>query len=223
MKKNFLAILIIGSIFSATAQLKKGDITLSLNGMYTITNDYNGVQNNSLSERNSSLVSGASLTFIQNNFLFGFGLDYINESISKQSVIMFPSDFYQLEYDIVNSTIFLPNVHVGYYHSIAKNLYFTTNLKISIGAFSSKTMTALTSQGFPTDSHLPNFQPTPVNEAYTNAGLHPEFTYYFSKKFGVSLYPGGIDYSFLNWNTKGSNLIFDFNPNNWLVGVKFVL
>ncbi len=221
MKKVFLTIFIIALIVNVSAQLKKGDITLSLNGMYTTTNNYTGVYNNSLTERNSSLVTGASLSFIRNNFLFGFGFDFLNENDAKKSILFFNINSNQLEQELMNSSILLPNVYVGYYCTIANNLCFNSNLKFSIGALSSKTVSL--GNGLQTGNSLPNGQEITENATYANVGIHPEFTYFISKKFGLSLYPGGIDYSFLNWNTAGSTLIFNFNPNNWLVGVKFVL
>jgi len=222
MKKSILIIFIIGLSVNASAQLNNGDIALSLDGMYSRTSNYTGVYNNSLSGLNSTFTTGASVSFIQNHFLFGFGLDYFHQSETKLSIVNFQDIYFQMEQDFVNSFALLPNVHVGYYYSVVKNLYFTANLKLATGVLTSQTLGSTYTQGQQTDNPNLSIQQISEKTIYSSAGLHPEFTYYFNKKFGVSLYPGGIDYSFVNWNTASSNLIFNINPGNWLVGVKYV-
>jgi len=223
MKRNLLIILIIGLTTNISAQLKNGDVALALNGTYSRTSNYTGVYNNSLSGVNTTFATGASVSFIQNHFFFGLGLDYINQNEAKLSVINFQGIYFQMEQEFVYSSALLPNVHVGYYCSVVKNLYFTANLKLATGALTSQTISSTNTQDQQTNNPNLSMQQIQEQVLYTCAGLHPEFTYFFTKKFGVSLYPGGIDYSFVNLNTANSNLIFNINPGNWLVGVKYVL
>lgn len=223
MKKILLFILVTGLTFNVTAQLKSGDKVLSLNGMYTIVNRGSGVYNNSLSEKNNSLVVGASLSFIQDNFLFGIGVDYLNEYDLKSFTINIIDKYSQHERDISKSSAILPNVYAGYYRRIIDKLYFTTNLKLSVGKIFANTLSSTLSIDNTTGPSTLSSTQSQNEVTYASVAFQPEFTYYLSKKIGLSLYPGGIDYSFMNWDTANSNLIINFNPNNWLVGLKIVL
>ncbi len=221
MKKTIFTVLLTLLTIYANSQIEKGSKLLTLNGMCANINTINGVFNSSLEENKKTLSLGASYSFIQKEFLFGFGLDFAierNKKFFKNEIL---NKYYQSEQNTTVSSIILPNIYVGYYKHIFDKLYFTTNLRLGVGAvfYSLNGSTSLF------DEEEAGTMISELNQAreiavLTTVDVKPEFTYFFSKKIGISLYTGGIEYSMAKWNFTSSNLILNFNPNNWLVGLK---
>lgn len=223
MKRTLCTLLLATITFNAFSQLEKGSKMLTLNGMCSVTNTSSGTYRNSLEEHAKSLSLGGSYSFVQKNFLFGFGLDLgvgLNKQTFKTEIL---NTYNQRERDVVFSSLILPNFYVGYYRRIFDKLYFTTNLKVGVGGvFSSlSSVTTFYEEGVSILSSELVYKNG--NTMVAIAGIHPEFTYFFSKKIGISLYTGGIEYAMADWNFASSNFMINFNPNNWQVGLKIAI
>jgi len=223
MKKTICILLLAALTISANSQIEKGSKILTLNGMCSVTNTASGVYNNSLEEHAKSLSLGASYSFVQKKFLFGFGLDFAigqNKQVFKTEIL---KKYNQSERDVVLSSLILPTIYGGYYQRIFDKLYFTTNLRLGVGAVSYN-VTSLTSL-YDVDAGTLISEPVQLKEhaIIATAELKPEFTYFFSKKTGISLYTGGLEYSMAEWNFASSNFMLNFNPNNWMVGLKIII
>jgi hypothetical protein len=224
MKKLLIGILVAISIFKLNAQIDRGNVILSVDGMYNILNSGSGVYNNSFSEKKYSLVLGASVTFmLDKGFLLGIGLDFFNENDYYVSNLNIVNNIDQLEHNIIYSSVLLPNIYAGYAVKIMDKLYFNTNLKVSQGVSLSNIYGGVAQTNYITMENSVNSTYIHDFSAYTSAALQPEFTYFLTRKIGLSLNTGGINYSFIGWNMANSNLEINFNPSNWLFGLKILL
>ncbi len=223
MKKSICTLLLAAITIHAFSQLEKGSRMLTLNGMCSVTNTSSGTYRNSLEEHAKSLLLGGSYSFVQKNLLFGFGL-YLGAGLNKQT---FKTEtlntYHQYENERVLSALILPNVYVGYYKRVFERLYFTTNLRVGVGGIfnSSSNTTTFYEEGISILRSQLTYKTE--NAMVAIAGVQPEFTYFFSKKIGISVFTGGIEYSIADWNFASSNFMINFNPNNWQVGLKILI
>jgi len=232
MKKTVLLIVLVFATLYSFSQYKKGASFLSINGMYSKNSSETGVNFNSVFIQGKYINAGISLTnIISNNFLIGAGLDYNNQNETRQSKLIILDRYIQVEDMYLKSNILVPNIFVGYYYKIAKSFYFNTNLKFRLGENYSKTeyLQALATPVTNT-SYLSDTSPSSAHNGayetktdYFSTSLLPELTYFISDKTGFTLGLGGIEYALNDWKSENSSFTINFNPNNWLVGVKIQL
>jgi hypothetical protein len=137
--------------------------------------------------------------------LFGFGLDFAYELDQKLFKSEILNKYYQSERNKTASSIILPNIYAGYYKQIFDKLYFTTNLRLGVGAVFYRLIGSTSSYDEQAGLFTTDLDQVREFSVLTTVDIKPEFTYFFSKKIGISLYTGGIEYSMVKWNFSNSN------------------
>lgn len=231
MKKNLLIILIAFSTLDLFSQIDKGNVIFSVDGNYMKTTTENGVKSNQNVAQIKNLNIGTSVGyFITDRFIAGFGLDYYWNNESRTNELMI-NKFFQAEFMNMKSNVFLPNIYLGYYYPIINKLYINTNLKLRYGKLKSDYNTIIVGGvHYRTDSLLVTTDPSDLNYAKEYEGnsevdffsvkLFPELTYFMTSNLSLCLGLGGIEYSFSDWKTDNSNLMLNFNPVYWRLGIK---
>ena len=227
MKKISLFILITISSLNAFSQIDKGVFLLSANGNYSKANTENGVTTN-LNQTNGQYLNIGIFAeyFIMKNVVAGVGFDYNWNKEIRLNHLNF-NNFYQAENMDLKSHILMPNIFLGYYYRILDKLYLNTNLKFGYGKYNSHYNTLYVGTSYGTDDELND-----VNNGYVRgresenkydyfgAQISPELTYFFTKRFGINLGLGGIEYGIIDWKKDNSSWIVNFNPNYWVLGFK---
>ena len=224
MKKNLLIALVIFSTLNIYSQDNKGKLLISGDMNYMKTSSESGVTVNNSSVQGQYLGLGSSIGyFVTDRFIVGVGLDYNREKESRSNALNFNNSV-QLGTTDIKSKAFLPNVYLGYYYPIIKNLYFNLTTKVSFGKvkFEYDFFYAYTSAVQDTTSYSRYIGGGHDNSEYDifSMKVSPEVVYFISPEFGVCLGLGGIEYSLIDNN---SGWMINFNPNYWRVGFKFKL
>jgi len=216
---------------SVNSQIIKGDYTVSVNGNYFKGSNSSGVSTNSFTTTSENINASISVEHYKMSILYiGLGLDYHlgNDNIFNS---LSSKNFTQFENMNVKSFLIFPNIIYGYYLPITDNLFFNLSARVGYGVL-----------GNHYNSDYMNFQhsiggtltqPIKANEDLNwrsndyfgdfGASLSPEINYFLSDNFGLCMRLGGIDYSILDWNKDLSSLNVNFNPNNWRLGIRFIL
>ena len=229
MKGIIIITILFFNIIQLYSQFKKGESFLSISGMYSRGTTESGVNFNTTFVKGEYINSGMSLSaVISDCFLIGAGLDYNNKNEIRNSNLLITDKYFQAEEMNLNSSILVPNIYVGYYYGITRELYFNTNLKLRFGENTIKVngqqeLTTLLN----TSSDI-NIYPEKLITTYKyktkgnyfSTSILPEFTYFVTNKIGLTLGIGGIEYALTKWDTKNSTFVLNFNPNNWQVGLK---
>ncbi|WP_010665329.1 hypothetical protein [Marinilabilia salmonicolor] len=229
MKKTVLIILLSISSLNLFSQLKKGETVVSLDGNYLKNNTENGVTSNHNASQIKNLNLGASVGyFIADRVELGVGLDYYWEKESRTNKLMI-GDFYQAEVMDLKSNAYLPNIYIGYYHSIIDKLYLSGKVKFGYGKIKSECSTLIAGRSnYPSESsYSPPPYTTVSQDAYEadlfNVEIIPELTWFISPKVGLSLGLGGVKHTMIDWESENSGWSVNFDPAYWNFGFKIRL
>jgi len=232
MKKITLSILIIFLTFDLFAQIEKGDIMISVGGNYTKTTTENGVITNQNATQGQYLSLSPSIgVMAKENTIVGVGLDYYRTKEQRLNNLFF-NGFFQSERMNIKSKVILPYFYIGYYYHIMSQLYLNANFKMGFGVVKSEMNTYYAGmREYDGSTELSNFDYGAYTRAAENSSSNdylctnicPELTYFVSKKLGLCLGMGGIEYSIIDWKKENSSWIVNFNPNYWKFGIKIKL
>jgi hypothetical protein len=230
MKRNVLIVLIIFSTLELFSQINKGKTIMSFDGNYRKSNTESGVTTNHRSIQGQYLNVGPSIGyFITDRFIVGVGVDYYWEKETRSNSLFTNNEYAQMETMKIKSKALLPGLFVGYYYPINDKFYFSTNLKISYGNIKTEshsmvaTARKIDDDGIELIGSLPSVlteQRAIYDNDYFSSKISPELTYFVSKKFGLNLGLGGIEYALPDWESDNSSWAINFNPKYWRLGVK---
>jgi len=231
MKKIIALFIILATTMSVNSQITKGDYSISVTGNYSKGSNSSGVSTNSFTTTGENINASISVEhYKMSNFYIGLGFDFHwgNDNIFNS---LSSKNFTQYENMKVKSFLIFPNIIYGYYLPITDNLFFNLSARVGYGVL-----------GYDYNSDYKNYQhpnggtlaqTTTANEDLKwgsndyfkdfGASLSPEINYFLSDNFGLCLRLGGIDYSILDWNKDQSSFNVNFNPNNWRLGIRFIL
>lgn len=222
MRKMLLIALVACVVPGLNAQLQKGDNLVTVHGSYLNYDKSSGVSTNMQISEINQLNSGISLSFVMSrSFLLGFGVDFISDNEIRKNVFTAHNSFFQQELMELKSSVLLPNLFVTYFYNITDKLYFSAGIKAGVGEINSEINGAIVRNSL-NSSAIQGSNSTYAQEQKTDYAaftFQPGFTYFLSKRVGLSVGLGGIEYSLTNMENPESHLIFGINPAYWQVGI----
>jgi hypothetical protein len=232
MKRIFTSmIFIVAMSMSVDSQIVKGDYAVSINGNYGKGFSSSGVSTNNFSIKGETLNASIAIEhYKKSKSYIGFGID-LHWSDDLISNTILSKTFTQYEDMNVKSMLIFPHLICGQYMQIANDLFFNMSVRVGLGRLT-----------YESTSDYKNFQhniggtltlTTNPNEdlswdasdAFLEFGtsLTPEINYFISERLGLSLYLGDIGISILDFDKSQTSFNVNFNPNNWKLGIKYIL
>ncbi len=230
MKKLIISISFIFSFSYSFSQIQQGDLQLSFTGNYSKTTSQSGVIYNGDIAQTKNLNTGLSFGyFVQNNLVFGVGLDYGWQNEVKNGSLFLVDLVNQLSTSTTKTHVIAPYLFGEMYFPVVNRLYFSTNLKAGFGFVNSKydsKVANVSNPIIPNTITISNLSETKLSQIsgessseFLGLKLSPKITYYLTDNFGVNLTMGGIEYNVIDWSLKNSAFLANFNPQFWELGI----
>jgi len=231
MRKIIAVFIILATSMSVYSQICKGDYSISVSGNYNKGSNSSGVLTNSFNTKGENINASISIEhYKRSNFYIGIGFDFHlgNDDISNS---LFSKKFTQFENMNVKSILLFPHLNYGYYLQIANDLFLNINARVGYGVLAYDYNSDYMNFQHPNGGTLDKITTPAENLKWDNSdyyrdfgsSLSPELNYFFSEKFGLCLRLGGIEYSILDGDKDNSSLNVNFNPNNWRLGIRYIL
>lgn len=231
MSKIIALLIVLAASISVSSQISKGDYSILVNGNYSKGSNSSGVSTNSFLTTGENVNASVSVEkYRSRNSYMGIGVDFHwgNDNVFNS---LSSKNFTQFEKMNVKAFSVIPNLIYGYYLPIADDLFFNVSARVGYGIigndFNSDYKNYQHSNGGTLSQIL---TPTEnltwgTNDYYQDfaLSLSPEINYFLTDNLGLCLHLGGIGYSILDWNKDLTSLNVNFNPNNWRLGIRFVL
>ena len=223
------------------AQIEKGDFLLQFQGSYTKSPSEVGVTSNSFYTVQNQLSLGGTVEYmIGENFSAGIGLNYLWNKEDRESMMSLGTNsFALLNYEDlkIKQNTFLPQVSLTYHFKIIDRLFINPSLAVAYGIakseYDTKILYASTTNSSTTNytlidgsSQINTGSITKREETDAElfaVSLSPTLSYFFSKKFGLNLSLGSVEYGLVDWETKQSIIVADFTPKYWRFGISFIM
>lgn len=231
MRKIFALFIILATSMPVDSQTCKGDYSVSVMGNYYKGFNSSGVSTNSFSTTGENMNASISVEHYKTSKSYvGLGIDFHwgNDDIYNS---LFSKKFTQFEKMNVKSILIFPNFIYGYYLQIADNLFLNMSARVGYGILANNSNSDYKNYQHPYGGTLDQIETANEELRWDSSNFYedfgssfsPEINYYISDKFGLSLRLGGIAYSILDWKKDLSSWIVDFNPNNWRLGIRYIL
>lgn len=169
--------------------------------------------------------------YLLNNFSIGLGLEYgYGKTNNRQTVAI--DNLVAVQDLRADNKVILIKLFSRYQFKIIEKFYLNTYLQLSSGNIKTDwTKTQATAQYLDNDLTLNDTRTTTsklvttgeLDDNYYIYRLHPEFEYFISSDLSVTLKTGGFYYSDIAGKNSNSQHEFNFNPQNWVLGLKIKL
>lgn len=231
MRKIISLFFVLFASISVSSQISKGDYSILVIGNYSKGSNSNGVSTNSFSSFGEIVNASISVEkFRTSNYYIGIGIDFQwgNDNVYNY---LASKNFTQFENMNVKAYAIIPSLKYGYYLPIADNLFFNVSTDIGFGLKGSYYISDYQNYQHSNGGTLAQTITPTENLTWRDQKdymdfrllLSPEINYFLTDNFGLCLHFGGLNYSILDWNKDLSSLNLNINPNNWRLGIRFVL